>query len=137
MDSWANRSSLRWAAIVPCVYCSNPAIEYTDELREQIGFATLQNHAHLPPEIAFRVCSLSRGQYSLFGQLAAGAEAAVKLIEIGLRPVAEKFRMLGDTAFDERVGCPIKSTRRHPRNRLEQLIDRNAQALGQLVQRAS
>ena len=44
--------------------------------------------------------------------------------------------MLGHTAFDQRVGGPIELPRGRPRNRLEQLVDRNAQALGQFVKRA-
>ena len=115
--------------------CRNAAIEQADKLREQIRFAAFQDHAHLPPEITFDIGRLGRCQDTFFRQLAAGAEAAVKLVEVALRPVSEQLRMPSDAAVDQRVGGPIKSPRRRPGNGLEQLVDRNAQALSQLVQR--
>src|SRR6476646_7719182 len=44
--------------------------------------------------------------------------------------------MLGHAAIDQGIGGPIKSPRRRPRNGLEKLVDRNAQTVSQLVERA-
>src|SRR4051812_13091850 len=130
-------STLSHRVVVAWLRCyRNAPIQHADKLREQIRFATFQDHAHLPPEIAFDVGRLGRCQDSFFRQLAAGAEAAVKLIKVALRPVAEQLSMPRDAAVDQRVGGPIKSPRRGPGNWLEQLVNRNTETPGQLVQRA-
>src|SRR5262249_14874481 len=48
----------------------------------------------------------------------------------------EQLRMGGDDGFDERVSGPIEAARRRIAQRAKQLVDFDAQAVGQFVQRA-
>ncbi len=112
-------------------------VEHLDELREQIGFAAFQDHAHLAPEIALATGGFGGGEDTFLGQLTAGAEAAVQFVEVAWRPVAKQFWVLGGAAIDERVGGAIESARGHSGHRLKQFVDGNAQPLSQFVECAS
>src|SRR5262245_38887839 len=111
-------------------------VEHLDDLGEQLGFIAFQNDADAPPELAFEIGGVGGGGDAVVGKLAAGAEAAVQLIEISGGPISKLFRMPRDEVLDERVGRSIELPRQNARDRLEQLVDRNAEAGGQLVQRA-
>jgi hypothetical protein len=109
------------------------AIENVDETGEQLCFVAFENDADLAPEVTLGVRCLDGDQYPIFSQLTAGAEAAVKFVEVAFGPVAEHFRMVGGTGFHERVGGAIELQWRDTANWLKKLVDRHAQTLSQLV----
>ncbi len=112
------------------------AVEELDEFREERGFAGFEDDADLAPEFALGVHGFGGGKDTIFGKLAAGAEAAVELVEVGVGPALEDVAAGGDDAFDKRVGGPIEPLLGRPSRLAEKLVDFDAQSVGQLIQRA-
>lgn len=90
----------------------------------------------MPPHIAFGVHGLSGRQHAVFRELATGAEPAIEFVEFGFRPIGKFRLMTRDHAFDQRIGCAIELARRMSAGRPEQIVDRHAEAVRQLVKRA-
>jgi hypothetical protein len=115
---------------------SHPPIQHIHKIRQQVGFACFEDDGYLAADVAFVVHGFGGGEDALFGELAAGAEAAVELIEVGFRPGGKRLGMAGDDAIDERVRGPIELARGAAAGRAEEFVDFDAEPLGQFMERA-
>ena len=77
---------------------------------------------------AAQVNDFHRGAGSVDGHLAAGAEAAVEIVEIGQRPTVEEVRLLAHDDVDHRVRAAIEHSPGQQRRVLEQFVGVDAEA---------
>ena len=111
-------------------------VEQFHEAGEQLAFAAFQQQIDLLVDVALMVHGHDGVERPLPGQSAAGSEAAVKLVEIRLRPAGEQRPVAVDDLFDHRIGIPIEPAMRQQRRILKQLIRIHAQPGRQPMQRA-
>ena len=112
------------------------AVEQLDEFGEQTGLGAFQDDADAAHQIALGVHGFSSGEHAGLGELAAGAETAVKLIEFGGRPQLEHVGMGCHDTFHERVRGPVEPLEGGWPERSEKFVDLHAQPAGQFVERA-
>ena len=87
-------------------------------------------------QLAAAVHLAGGGQGAFGGQCPAGADAAVKLVEIGLRPAVEQLLVIFDHLGHHGVRLAIETAIEQLCRIDEELIDGHSQPLGKPVERA-
>jgi hypothetical protein len=115
----------------------HPPKHHPDKLAQDIGFAGFKNHRHLVLNFTAGVHRDCGSEGPCFGEFATHRHAAVKFGELGVGPVGEDFGMPFDDLRHLGIGGAIELDIAHAERVLKQFVGVDAEAFGQLVQRAS
>ena len=105
-----------------------------DDRADQVGLVGLQEQGEFLVQAAVAVHFGGRRGGPFGGQRAAGADAAVQLVEIGLGPAGEQLGTLLDHLGHDGIGLAVEVAVEELGGVEEQFVAGDAQALGQAVE---